>query len=247
MRSSRINPKLSAYAQLFGQFDYNAMPLAPPSCKCTIYDKPIACKSWAVHGTKAYYTAPAMKHYRYYEVHVQRTLAKRIANTITFLPHNITMPNIISTKNAISLIKDLIKLLRNHKPHHPIAQHNDNSITALHTLADIFNIAPSNSNTPTTPKPITTKKMPYLKTPAAPRVQVNDTSTAASPRVCNEHSPDNATPTTNHFTTNNPTVVPHSHPYNTQSKSHVANAVLNTETGLMEEYRQLHKGKDKTI
>ena len=54
-----------------------------------------------MHGTKAYYTAPAMKHYRCYEVHVQRMLAKRIADTITFLPHNITMPNIISTKNAI--------------------------------------------------------------------------------------------------------------------------------------------------
>ena len=121
MRNSCINPKLSAYAQLFGQFDYNATPLAPPGYKCIIHDKPTARKSWAVHRTKAYYTALAMRHYRCYEVHVQKTLAKRIADTAIFLPHNLTMPNLISTTNAISLIKDLIKLLQNHKPHHSIA------------------------------------------------------------------------------------------------------------------------------
>ena len=30
MRNSRLNPKLSAYAQLFGNFDFNATPIAPP-------------------------------------------------------------------------------------------------------------------------------------------------------------------------------------------------------------------------
>ena len=30
MRECRINPKLSAYAYLFGQFNFNATPLAPP-------------------------------------------------------------------------------------------------------------------------------------------------------------------------------------------------------------------------
>ena len=49
---------------------------------------------------------------------MRKTLAKRIANIIMFLPNNLTMPNLISITNTISLIKDPIKLLQNHKPYH---------------------------------------------------------------------------------------------------------------------------------
>ena len=87
------------------------MPLAPPGCKYIVHDKPIAYKSWAVHGTKAYCAAPVMKYYRCYKVRMQGILAKRIADTITLLSHNLTMPNIMSTKNDISHMKDLMKLL----------------------------------------------------------------------------------------------------------------------------------------
>jgi hypothetical protein len=30
LRGSRVNPKLSAYAQVHGHFDFNRTPLAPP-------------------------------------------------------------------------------------------------------------------------------------------------------------------------------------------------------------------------
>ena len=63
LRSLQINPKLLAYAQIFGQFDYNATPLAPPGCKCIVHDKPTVRKTSVVHRTKAYYTSPAMKYY----------------------------------------------------------------------------------------------------------------------------------------------------------------------------------------
>lgn len=145
----------------------------------------------------------------------------------------------MSTTNAIDHIKDLIKLLQNHKPHHPVAQHNDDSITALNALSDVFNIATS--------KPITPKKTPHLSTAASPRVQDKHSSTASSPRVHRKTSPITTAPTTNHFTSNKPSSTPHCHPYDTRSKNKTANAVLNTDTGLMEEYRQLHKGKDKQI
>ena len=36
LRASRINPKLSAYSYLFGEFDFNATPLAPPWHKSSI-------------------------------------------------------------------------------------------------------------------------------------------------------------------------------------------------------------------
>jgi hypothetical protein len=40
LRASRINPCLSAYAQISGAFDYNATLLVPPGIKCIIHEKP---------------------------------------------------------------------------------------------------------------------------------------------------------------------------------------------------------------
>jgi hypothetical protein len=35
-----MNPKLSAWEQLFGVFDYNATPLGPPGTRVLVHDKP---------------------------------------------------------------------------------------------------------------------------------------------------------------------------------------------------------------
>jgi hypothetical protein len=40
LRASCLNPKLSAYAQLHGSFDFNRTPLAPPGTKVVIHVKP---------------------------------------------------------------------------------------------------------------------------------------------------------------------------------------------------------------
>jgi hypothetical protein len=50
LRASRINPKLSAYAQIHGNFDFNRTPLAPPGTKVLIHVKPDKRKSWDPHG-----------------------------------------------------------------------------------------------------------------------------------------------------------------------------------------------------
>ena len=64
LRPSRINPKLSAYAQLHGAFDFNRTPLAPPGTKIIIHDKPAIRGSWATRGYEGWYIGPAPNHYR---------------------------------------------------------------------------------------------------------------------------------------------------------------------------------------
>jgi hypothetical protein len=63
LRASRLNPRLSAYAQLSGAFNYNATPLAQPGIKCIIHEKLGQQGSWAPHGVKSGYMGPAMEHY----------------------------------------------------------------------------------------------------------------------------------------------------------------------------------------
>ena len=63
LRGSRINPKLSAYAQIFGQYDYNRTPIAPPGTKVVVHEKPHQRGSWDPHGKDGYYAGPAMESY----------------------------------------------------------------------------------------------------------------------------------------------------------------------------------------
>jgi hypothetical protein len=51
LRRSRINPQLSAYAQVFGTFDFNKTPLAPPGTQVLVHEKPIVRQSLGNHGT----------------------------------------------------------------------------------------------------------------------------------------------------------------------------------------------------
>ena len=84
LRQSRINPKLSAYAQLRGAFDYNATSLAPPGTKLIVHEKPAVRGSWATRGINRCYIDGVFDHYRCHKMHVNKTVCTRISDTVIF-------------------------------------------------------------------------------------------------------------------------------------------------------------------
>jgi hypothetical protein len=60
---SRTNPKLSAYEQLFGRYDFNRTPIAPAGIKVLTPVKSKVRKTWAPHALDGYYVGPAMESY----------------------------------------------------------------------------------------------------------------------------------------------------------------------------------------
>ena len=64
LRPSRVNPNLSAYAQLNGAFDYSKTPLASPGMKVLAHVPPDKRLSWAPHAESGFYLGPALHHYR---------------------------------------------------------------------------------------------------------------------------------------------------------------------------------------
>ena len=92
LRGSRMNPKLSAYAQVHGQFDYNRTPLAPPGTRVLVHEKSGARGTWAPHAVDGWYVGPALDHYRCYTTHVWSTKAERITDTLEWFPHDVKMP-----------------------------------------------------------------------------------------------------------------------------------------------------------
>ena len=55
IRNSRINPKMSAEAQLNVSFYYNRTPLAPTGTKAIIRENPGSRVTWDLQGTKGWY------------------------------------------------------------------------------------------------------------------------------------------------------------------------------------------------
>jgi hypothetical protein len=72
-RPSCINPKLSAYQQVWGNFDFNKTPLAPPGYKVVVHERAMERGAWACHGVVGYYIGPAMNHYRNYNNYIPET------------------------------------------------------------------------------------------------------------------------------------------------------------------------------
>ena len=62
LRSSRINPRLSAQAQVHGAFNYDSTPLGPPGTKVLVHQKPSVRETWAPHALDGWYLGPALNH-----------------------------------------------------------------------------------------------------------------------------------------------------------------------------------------
>ena len=111
LRTSRLNPKLSIYSQLWGPFDFNRTPIAPLGTKLLNYEKPGPCEYWAPHAIDGWYIGPAMQHYRCFRVCATATNAERIVDTIVWYPNNYTMLHATSLDTATVATYDLTQAL----------------------------------------------------------------------------------------------------------------------------------------
>jgi hypothetical protein len=176
LRQLRINPKLSAHAQLHGIFDYNKTTLAPPGTKVILHKKPDHHGSWAPHGLNGWYVGPAMEHYRAHRVFCSTTGHERIRDTVEFFPKNCKVPWLSSADAATIAALYLTNALANPTPTTPFKQPGTNRMQEIKKLAAIFeSMAPTR-----TPVNKHTEPTPKMTTPPTPRVP---TSTVPTPRV----------------------------------------------------------------
>ena len=147
LRKSCTNPQLSAYAHLYGPFDYLRTPLAPPGMKIIVHERPQDRGSWSPHGIDGWYVGPALNHYRCHRVYIPATNAIRISDTVSWVPHNIKMPTSSATDLIVAAASDLTHALQQttHSPLLPPA--NTETRKALSTLTTLFsNRIPTQKN-----------------------------------------------------------------------------------------------------
>ena len=77
-----MNPSLSAYASLMGNYDFNATPFTPPGTKVLIHNKPLKGGTFGSHGICAWYIGPSIEHYRCYKCYIPSTGGTTNANMV---------------------------------------------------------------------------------------------------------------------------------------------------------------------
>jgi hypothetical protein len=115
LRTSRINPHLSAYATLFGIHNFNTSPLAPPGTRVVIHEKVDNRLSWATHSTDGWYIGPSMHHYRCVQCLVPNTSRVWDVDTLTFFPHSIPFPKTTTEEYLRQSVGDILELI-SHPP-----------------------------------------------------------------------------------------------------------------------------------
>ena len=113
--NTRVNPKLSAWSYLFGNFDFNKTPLAPPETKLIIHNKPSNHGSWDFHGDDVFYIGLSLEHYRFIKTYIPKTHAERLTDTATLIPHVIPIPEASLDDHINATCDQLLKLLTNKK------------------------------------------------------------------------------------------------------------------------------------
>jgi hypothetical protein len=153
LRNSRINPKLSAATHIFGQYDINRAPMAPPGTRIITHETPGRIRTWAPHGQDCWYIGPALEHYRCYTVYITKTRSNRIVETVDFFPQKIILPFPSSHDLATQAAADLTHALLHPQPAGPFCQVDDEQAIVLKRLASIFASAtPRNKNNPLAPR-----------------------------------------------------------------------------------------------
>ena len=186
-----LNPRISAYAMLEGQFDFNRTPMAPPGNQILVHSKPQQRKTWAPFAMDGWYLGPAVNHYRCFTTYIPSTGGTRISDTVEFIKPTQTAPMIDKCSLLVDAESTLTAALQSTS--NMFSTYKEEQLEALKSLATIFQQTiksnhimqhhqrvPNNNNTPQRVQPYSIR---HLQPPHRAKQPVNYASTVRCPRT----------------------------------------------------------------
>ncbi|OEU20461.1 hypothetical protein FRACYDRAFT_181335 [Fragilariopsis cylindrus CCMP1102] len=155
MRPSRINPLISAYTLIHGEFDFNRTPMAPVGCKVIVHDRRGERGSWSNHGSHGFYIERAPHHYRNYTCYMRDTKQNRISNTVEFFPSQCSLPKVTPIDRLALVLQDLHQVLSQPPSDFPFLNQGTDLHTAITAIQKILCLQVDDTATkvPTSPVP----------------------------------------------------------------------------------------------
>eukprot|EP00804_Cyclotella_cryptica_P019261 CCRYP_006150-RA/>CCRYP_006150-RA protein AED:0.40 eAED:0.40 QI:0/-1/0/1/-1/1/1/0/248 len=178
LRQSNANPKISAYAHLYGPHDYNAAPFVPLGMEALVHDKPHRRKTYAQHCSRGWIIGTSTEHYRCWKIWSPTTRSTRIAATVFFKHKYLTNPSVTPTDALIAAAANLAHIIK----HNAKAQHvGTKNLLDLQRLQQLFSNAAQQL-----PAPATASAPAVIHAPP-PRVQTQTPIPTAWPRPSTSH------------------------------------------------------------
>ena len=171
MRDSRTNPALSAYTNMFVDYDYKSTPMPPPGTKLVTYKKNVSISSWTSQGTIGCYVLPALNYYRFHRLVVAKIGAERIIDMVKLYAKMFTLPTPNTANATTQTSETLVRTIQ--EPHHcyPLHHLQYQQHSTLNNLSKIFKIKDTKIMRVTKPK----YTEPKTTTTISTRVKNRDT------------------------------------------------------------------------
>ena len=181
LHTSRLNPNLSAYAILHGNYNFNKSPMTPPGTKMITHRKQIQHASWDFHGDDGFYIGPAVEHYRCVQCLVTSTRRVRISDIVQFFPHATPFLQVSLNSRLLTALDEIISTLHSPNFHHlnPSLKFDNTTKLAIQIIANMLHrMIPK----PDLPSP---KQIPILQHPVANKIlsHVSNDNSVRLPRV----------------------------------------------------------------
>ena len=97
-----------------------------------------SAKTWAQHGVDAWYIGYCPDHYRCHKTYTPATQGERISHTVSFFPHDFTVPANNHQDDIARSIQDLTTALQHRYLHTPLQPVGDKQFAAIQALENIF-------------------------------------------------------------------------------------------------------------
>ena len=151
-RNARVNPKLSAYSYICGEFNFRATPLAPPGTKVVAHISPDKRGTWELNGKIGWYVGPSLQHYRCVKCYFPRTREVRDCDTAEFFPHEIPFLRVTLNDHLKQAASDIISILSKPPPSTvPSLVAGESTNNAILEIAKLLNRAESIPDYPESP------------------------------------------------------------------------------------------------
>ena len=141
LRQSRINPHRSAYAEIFGQYYFNACPLAPTGTEAIIFQpRTNRTTSYSDHGKNGWYIGPCLDKFRNYRIYITATKGTQESNRVDFFPTKSRIPNTDSINRLSAALEDLKHECTPSNTNHPIVEstHGTELNKAIKRMKELF-------------------------------------------------------------------------------------------------------------
>ena len=110
LRASRLNPKMSAYAYMYWNFDYNRTPLVPPGTRFVSHIKSGIQRLWEFNGEQGW-TVSSPDHYICITCYFLTNRQERQFDSVTFILKTVSYPSVKMEDYLAQAAEDIIYML----------------------------------------------------------------------------------------------------------------------------------------